>query len=1828
MATETSTVTVVATDAEGNNAGNSSTDVATTDTGTEGTSTTASTDTSTPGDVELTIAQAADSAGLAALHREDKVTIKDTSENIQANLSDLLKNVKVDIVDVTDEAALKLNIAQAGDAVGMAKLQKGDNLTIVDSTDHIQANLADLLSNNKIDAIDSISKVAIELTVAQANNAAVMEKLRYADNVAVVDTDDHIKAKLADLLSNNKIDAIDPINTAKLELTVAQAGNTAIMEKLRDADNITVVDSSEHIQTNLVRLLGNHKVDLIKSTNGDTNPIVLTVSQLTKYEGKFMNNQIQTAIEFLDEHSQDNLKGSPKDDVFVAEITNRQGVPNSLSAGDTIDGGDGDDVLILTATDAKGWSTNTDGSLKVSGFELKNVENVLFRAYEEGGVRTDLSLNQTTGLQNFVLDKATVDVKLDLVPSFGSHKSDFHFPKTFPKSDLLDVEIKGNGDHGTNLTVDYQDDVVRAHSHDNHHRADVQNLLLNNFGDAEYLPQHWTQDPLAIVEVNRNTINKLDPKEDNDGIGFHKEFISGQWDYSGNYDFGSAGVIDVDGVEIFNIRTEGRESAVMLRGDDLNKINLDLQEDLHIVDTNTADKTVTDFLTQIIGYKSMPGALVADLQYVRPGYNPNDFTIRTGAGDDSLISSGGNDKIETNNGNDTVISNGGNDNIDAGDGDNFVRAGDKNDTVATGKGHDVIDVGTGANDVTSGKGNDIITVNGLLAGNAIDGGEGEQDVLRVDGIFAANGGRSFANVDNIEVLAFTGTTNGTSHGTVVDPGVDDKTGAQVAEAFDADNGATASGVRTYTFEAGTNDDTVLINIPDNDVTINFSGNGSNATLNGGKVVDGKVGDQVLEINQKINTSNQDLTFNFDNVRNDTGWLDANGNNQIDAGEVVPDDKAVFHNGAPGQFASFGKVYTDGFKPLDARGDKDYTGLIQYDNVDGKLTGELSQDDDYSITGPAALSGLDIPEYYGEIDTRLDILRANQAETLNFNVIDADTANSNNVDNADAIDELTINSLMAHDANKLFITGNASINIGDIDRGAITDINNFYTYDPRPIESDILLKEPGKFIKYFEIVSTTTGNVLLSTDHADVLNLPNSNKNNVIGAAPDVELLPDFTNGIDSKGNQDYTVLKENLDRLPVHVSTLGGNDVIRTGDGKDLVYSGAGDDYVRVNRSSDRVYAGAGDDTVAGGSGNDLLVGGEGSDDFVFEIAGTNYHQRNYLTSKDTIFGGNEDDKTNTDSIDSVRVTSSGPGFLQWSGDVYYNMHDIDVLDLSHGLRGVPTRIPTTNAHTVSDNGFFDHQIDLNTIAYDAGITKVVTGSGNDEVYVDEGYFVPGKGDSRLTIELSGESRLLGNDPTVDARLTNGSRLINNDLVGKPATPDEIDYTEYRAIAGGEDRVEINQLEHMDGQVAAVTVSGDAGVFTADDLSNVIFGKLEGMDVPLLIHGDTIEGSGGAKDVIEIAADDQTATIAATGFKNLTIIDGNHAVGDVNDNGVPFANQYQGRTGDIGIYGEDNPRDDVTGRNGGGGDDAADANPWSENDVTVIIGGNITDADVTAHPSALDPITETIVKTQANDDVVVAAGGVLNVNAEDLRDANATFTFDGSNETDGNFYIRSGAGDDDLTGSSSSGGGDTIWGLNGDDTINPLNGSDIVIGGAGADTVNLAPGDGFDIIIVADLDSVLNGADTVVGFANTDKLAMGGTVQDVNHVLGVYSLPDKTEGNYNNDLTSGANVTTGSIGDDNDGRTPGSLDLTKQVTNYSEGSEVVANANVALQHANTAFTQLNGIFNYAYNFQWTQDNGYLFEDTNGDGLADQVVVLVGVAGNEFGAANIIDIPAA
>ena len=166
--------------------------------------------------------------------------------------------------------------------------------------------------------------------------------------------------------------------------------------------------------------------------------------------------------------------------------------------------------------------------------------------------------------------------------------------------------------------------------------------------------------------------------------------------------------------------------------------------------------------------------------------------------------------------------------------------------------------------------------------------------------------------------------------------------------------------------------------------------------------------------------------------------------------------------------------------------------------------------------------------------------------------------------------------------------------------------------------------------------------------------------------------------------------------------------------------------------------------------------------------------------------------------------------------------------------------------------------------------------------------------------------------------------------------------------------------------------------------------------------------------------------------------------------------------------------------------------------------------------------------------------------------------------------------------------------------------ANIIEGSAGNDTINASAatvGQGIDgkagndvIVGSAFADTITGGlgGDKMNGGAGADKFVIGNTdsglvIASADEITGFATVSDTL-----------------------------SLGVAGAALNYNEAGAVVAGFTAAQTAADAV---LGGPVLYA--FQWDATNGYLFEDTNADGTADQVIVLVGITGADIAFGDIV-----
>jgi hypothetical protein len=170
-------------------------------------------------------------------------------------------------------------------------------------------------------------------------------------------------------------------------------------------------------------------------------------------------------------------------------------------------------------------------------------------------------------------------------------------------------------------------------------------------------------------------------------------------------------------------------------------------------------------------------------------------------------------------------------------------------------------------------------------------------------------------------------------------------------------------------------------------------------------------------------------------------------------------------------------------------------------------------------------------------------------------------------------------------------------------------------------------------------------------------------------------------------------------------------------------------------------------------------------------------------------------------------------------------------------------------------------------------------------------------------------------------------------------------------------------------------------------------------------------------------------------------------------------------------------------------------------------------------------------------------------------------------------------------------------------SVDAGSGNDTVLGSLGADS--LTGGDGEDVFILGNKDS----GSIVITSSVTTTNKDGTTIEYEAEATGSDTITD-FKGSLTDDqgkIIRGDTLSLGVAGSD---------------ANYSEGTEKVDNFSAAFTKANEELTALT-VKGEKFSFQFDDVNGYFFDDVNGDGLADQVIVMTGVTNADISAIDII-----
>ncbi|MGB7317244.1 MAG: choice-of-anchor L domain-containing protein [Planktotalea sp.] len=1055
-------------------------------------------------------------------------------------------------------------------------------------------------------------------------------------------------------------------------------------------------------------------------------------------------------------------------------------------------------------------------------------------------------------------------------------------------------------------------------------------------------------------------------------------------------------------------------------------------------------------------------------------------SILAGAGDDTIHSFFGDDTIDAGTGNDWAAGYDGNDYIDGGDGNDELHGGEGSDTLIGGIGDDSLNGdngddslvgGDGADTFTGGAGADTIeggndndTIYGQSGGDSINGDAGDDVIYGEADNDAINGGDGNDGIDG-------GTGDDTLYGGM---GNDTLLGGDGADSLfgNEDNDSIEGGAGNDTVEAGTGNDTIIGGDGDDSISGDF----------GDDLIIGGAGDDFLR-----------GSFGNDTITGGTGADTLWGGFGDDVFNVAAD---------------FGTYIIEGEEEDETVGD-----TMDLSNITNDLTIDLSNANPEAGTftdGTNTGSFVDIENIVlGSGDDTLVLSTFGGSDSVIGFSAPTDTGGGTFSGN----DQLDVSGLLDFDSNPTH-TGNVTVT--EVGGNAVLTFANG--------ESLTLVGVPAADVS--------------SPAQLIAMGIPEGPDGYVDGTAGDDVIDSTYA------GDPNFDRVDSNDAQLP---GMTGDDDYIRAGDGNDSVLANAGDDIAEGGAGNDTLDGGVGADTLRGDAGDDSLIGGLGDDSL---IGGLGDDSLIGGLGDDSLVGGTGDDTLNGQIGDDVLEGGDGSDSFALEDDfgndtiVGGEVDDAvgDVLDMSGVGGGLSYDLTGTNseAGTVSDGTNTLEFSEIEDIRLSSGIDTLILadGSGNDTVSnftapFDDGFGtwvgidqvdVSGMTDANGAMVNTGDVTIsdTNGDGTGDVILTfpGGESLT---LVG--VLPSAFPVPEALAAIG------IPLADYIvEGTAAGELIDGNYLGDPEGDLVDAGDGD------PLLANAnsDSIEAGDGDDTVYAGAGDD--TVYGGADDDEIHGGDGDDTlIGDEGDDlifGGAGSDSVLGGAGDDIING-------MTGSDyleGGADSDTFVIEDGFGSDT--IVGGETvtTGVDIDTIQVNGASITTPVTVTFTGDEAGTLSDGTDTLEFSGIERIELGATSDTINgAADGvGINVDAGAGDDFITGGS---GIDTIVAGTGNDVISGGAEGDSITAGAGDDTINVAQGDtvtggdGDDFFNIVDLGEIATGTITIVGGeggeTDGDTLALNGlhdrdslTITDPDDVngglSGTVTLLDGTVVNFTN----------------------------------------------------------------------------------------------------------------
>jgi Ca2+-binding RTX toxin-like protein len=630
--------------------------------------------------------------------------------------------------------------------------------------------------------------------------------------------------------------------------------------------------------------------------------------------------------------------------------------------------------------------------------------------------------------------------------------------------------------------------------------------------------------------------------------------------------------------------------------------------------------------------------------------------------------------------------------------------------------------------------------------------------------------------------------------------------------------------------------------------------------------------------------------------------------------------------------------------------------------------------------------------------------------------------------------------------------------------------------------------------------------VLTGDLANVTKIENFN---IVGTTLAVSIALNDANAVGTGASTDETITV-NASALTTGVATINAS---AEDDAKVVITGGASNDIITGSTSAnwgDTITAGAGNDTIKFANGSltatDVVGGGTNTDTIEFTTDGTTVADLDFtlVTSVETLTA------TAGSRLTLLTLGAKAAG----AGITTVNLADTTAVDSLVVGSGFTNNLTVdldlgTNANSVVATGYTGvltvtaADTDLNT-----SVSTLTGGSGSDVLSITA------SGGSVLTGDLANVTKIenfniVGTTLAVSIALNDANAVYTNAATYETITINASALTTGVATinAAAEDDAKVVIIGGASNDIITASTSINLGDnITAGDGNDTIHISADGA----LTYVDTISGGNG-NDILSISAN---STIADVDFTHVSSIKTLTAAANIEFTSLTLGSlamaagvdtvTFTGNATSNLVVGAGFTSALNVGLTAGSISDKVDASA-SASALAItsaaavfeagdtIKGGTstgdtvtLTADDGTAVTTLMTGIETITVAYAANKDVTVsmgandlqiASGKTLTVNAAAMIETDEVFTFNGTtSETDGFLSITGSSGADVITGA---GAADTISGGTGADVITGGNGADRLTGGADADT--------FIFTAVAQSGGV--NVDTITDFATSaDKL--------------------------------------------------------------------------------------------------------------------------------------------